>query len=72
MISYTLKRIAMAIPTLVGVSLVTFLLLRLVPGGPVQAILGVASTNPAAEGFRRFLISAQGKAIFRRFGFSTR
>lgn len=27
------------------------------------------STNPDAEGFRRFLISAEGKAIFRRFGF---
>jgi molybdate transport system substrate-binding protein len=29
-----------------------------------------ASTNPDAEGFRRFLISAEGKAIFRRFGFT--
>jgi molybdate transport system substrate-binding protein len=28
-----------------------------------------ASTNPDAEGFRRFLISAEGKAIFRRYGF---
>jgi molybdate transport system substrate-binding protein len=31
-----------------------------------------ASTNGDAEGFRRFLISAEGKAIFRRFGFGTR
>ena len=30
------------------------------------------STNPEAEGFRQFLISPAGKAIFRRFGFSTR
>lgn len=30
------------------------------------------STNPQAEGFRRFLLSGEGKAIFRRFGFSTR
>ena len=30
------------------------------------------STNPDAEGFRRFLLSAEGKAIFRRFGFGTR
>lgn len=29
------------------------------------------STAPDAEGFRRFLISAEGKAIFRRFGFVT-
>jgi len=28
------------------------------------------STSPDAEGFRRFLISAKGKAIFARYGFS--
>lgn len=31
-----------------------------------------ASTNPDAEGFRRFLISREGKAIFARRGFTTR
>ena len=31
-----------------------------------------ASTNPDAEGFRRFLLSGEGKAIFRRFGFTPR
>jgi len=30
------------------------------------------STNPEAEAFRRFLLSPQGKAVFRRFGFGTR
>lgn len=35
------------------------------------AVLKTA-TSADAEGFRRFLISARGKAIFRRFGFSTR
>lgn len=30
------------------------------------------SSNPEAEGFRRFLISTQGKAVFRRFGFGTK
>lgn len=29
-----------------------------------------ASTNPEAEGFRRFLVSRAGKAIFARYGFS--
>ena len=29
-----------------------------------------ASQNPAAEGFRRFLLSARGRAIFARFGFT--
>lgn len=37
---------------------------------PVAALK--ASTNPEAEGFRRFLVSPDGTAIFRRFGFSTR
>lgn len=31
-----------------------------------------SSTSPDAEGFRRFLISKEGTAIFRRFGFGTR
>jgi molybdate transport system substrate-binding protein len=31
-----------------------------------------ASTHPDAEGFRRFLISREGKAVFRRFGFVPR
>jgi molybdate transport system substrate-binding protein len=31
-----------------------------------------ASTNRNTEGFRRYLISAEGKAIFSRFGFGTR
>lgn len=30
------------------------------------------STNPETERFRRFLLSAKGKAIFARFGFATR
>lgn len=30
------------------------------------------STNPDTEGFRRYLLSAEGKAVFRRFGFGTR
>jgi molybdate transport system substrate-binding protein len=37
---------------------------------PMAAL--TASTNPDAEGFRRYLLSAEGKATFRRFGFGTR
>ncbi|TCM22332.1 molybdate transport system substrate-binding protein [Novosphingobium sp. PhB165] len=31
-----------------------------------------ASRHPDAEGFRRFLLSGEGKALFRRFGFGTK
>ena len=36
---------------------------------PIAAL--TTSTNRDAEGFRRYLLSAEGKAIFRRFGFGT-
>ncbi len=36
---------------------------------PMAAL--TASTNRDTEGFRRYLLSAEGKAIFRRFGFGT-
>ncbi len=32
----------------------------------------IAATNPDAEAFRRFLVSDEGKAVFRRFGFGSR
>lgn len=42
--------------------------------GPISYPLAAlaSSRNPEAEGFRRFLVSAEGKAMFRRFGFGTR
>ena len=41
---------------------------------PISYPLAALSTsrNPEAEGFRRFLVSAEGKAVFRGFGFGTR
>lgn len=40
---------------------------------PISYPLAVLKTsrNPDAEGFRRFLVSREGKSIFRRFGFGT-
>lgn len=37
---------------------------------PLAAL--ATSRNPEGDAFRRFLVSAQGKAIFRRFGFGAR
>ena len=48
MLRYALQRVAMVVPTLIGVSLVTFALLHLVPGGPALAILGMAASDPKA------------------------
>ena len=48
MIAYLSRRTLATIPTLIGVSIVTFTLIKLVPGDPAQAILGPAQTNPQA------------------------
>jgi peptide/nickel transport system permease protein len=48
MLAYTLQRVATIIPTLIGVSVVTFALLHLVPGGPAVAMLGMAASDPKA------------------------
>ncbi len=41
---YTLERILLAVPTLLAMSLFVFLLIRLVPGDPVETMLGFRAT----------------------------
>ena len=41
---YALKRLFLMIPVVVGVSLIAFFLIRLIPGGPVEAALGTQAT----------------------------
>lgn len=40
MLAYTFRRLAMVIPSLFGVALFVFLMIHLVPGDPVEAMLG--------------------------------
>lgn len=50
MIKYLIRRIIAAIPVLLGVSLIIFLMIHLIPGDPVQHILGeFASPERVAE-----------------------
>lgn len=51
MIGYILRRLLIAIPVLLGVLLVVFLLVRLVPGEPCTALLGERATPEACERF---------------------
>lgn len=46
---FILKRFAAAIPTLIGVTIVLFVALRLLPGDPVAVILGSAPSTPEVE-----------------------
>lgn len=43
MLTYTVKRLLWSIPTLLGVSIATFLMIHLIPGNVVQVMLGTTS-----------------------------
>ncbi|EWY42073.1 glutathione ABC transporter permease [Skermanella stibiiresistens SB22] len=44
MLSYTLRRLAMIVPVLFGISVIVFLIMALIPGDPALAILGSFAT----------------------------
>lgn len=52
---YVLRRIALVIPVLVGVSIVTFLMSHLVPGDPVTVMLGTSATAESRAELRQQL-----------------
>lgn len=56
MISFIARRILQSLPTIIGVTLVSFFALRLIPGDPVQQLLGERGANKEiADELRRSL-----------------
>jgi len=53
MIKFFLKRIAMVIPTFIGVTLLTFALIHLIPGDPVVLIAGERGITPERHAILR-------------------
>lgn len=51
MLSYIVRRILLTIPVLIGILLVTFLLVRLIPGDPCHSMLGEKASVAACERF---------------------
>ena len=51
MISFVARRLLYAIPVLLGIVLVVFLLVRAVPGDPCRAMLGERATEEACQAF---------------------
>jgi peptide/nickel transport system permease protein len=47
--AYTIRRIFMVIPVLLGMSLIVFFMIRAIPGNPAQVILGQKATKEAVE-----------------------
>ena len=55
MLSYALRRLAMIVPVLFGISVIVFLIMALIPGDPALAILGSFATPENVAGLRREL-----------------
>jgi len=53
MLNYTLRRLLQAIPVIIGVSLITFILMIMVPGDPVQRLLGQRANPDAVAELRQ-------------------
>jgi peptide/nickel transport system permease protein len=53
MTSYIIRRLLSLIPTLLGVSIIVFLFLRMIPGDPALALAGEHATEETVERFRR-------------------
>ncbi|MBI5367663.1 MAG: ABC transporter permease [Planctomycetes bacterium] len=53
MLSYVIRRLAVAVPTLLAVALLCFLLVHLMPGDPAQAIAGEKATARDVEKVRK-------------------
>lgn len=53
MFAYILRRVALAIPVLIGILFLTFLLNRLIPGDPCRAMLGEKATDQICDAFEK-------------------
>ena len=52
MLKYILKRILQAIPVLLGVSVIVFLIMRVFSAGPAPVVLGQHATPEAMQAWR--------------------
>ena len=55
MLAYIIRRVLILIPTLIGVSVIVFLMLRLTPGDPAELLLGERATEQALQEIREHL-----------------
>jgi peptide/nickel transport system permease protein len=53
MISYIIKRLLVAVPTLLGITLITFILVKSIPGDPASALVGERTSPEVIERNRK-------------------
>jgi peptide/nickel transport system permease protein len=55
MVSFIIRRTLIVIPTLLGVTIIVFLMLRITPGDPAELLLGERATPTALDAMREYL-----------------
>ncbi len=55
MLAYIIRRILILIPTLLGVSIIVFFMLRMTPGDPAELLLGERATDESLAAMREYL-----------------
>lgn len=60
MYGYVIRRLLLAIPVLIGVSILVFAIIRFIPGDPARAIAGVHASPAYIEQVRRELLLDEG------------
>ena len=53
MLHYVARRLVAAVPTLLGVSVVVFMMVRLLPGDPARIVAGLLASDTDVEAIRR-------------------
>ena len=66
MLAYILRRILILIPTLLGVSIIVFLMLHVTPGDPAELLLGERATDEALAEIREHL--GLNKPLYVQYG----
>ncbi len=66
MIAYIIRRILVMIPTLLGVSIIVFLMLHLTPGDPAELLLGERASEQALQEIREHL--GLNKPLYVQYG----
>ncbi len=60
MYGYVIRRLLLAIPVLIGVSILVFAIIRFIPGDPARAVAGVNASPEYIEQVRRDLLLDEG------------
>ena len=66
MLAYIIRRLLLLIPTLLGVSIIVFLMLHFTPGDPAELLMGERATEEALQEIREHL--GLNKPVYVQYG----